>query len=146
MLINYPYASTMTQEYLKLLSQKAILDVTTDKLSTQLVETKMGLTTMEADRFQFEESTNARIRQLEYDIQEKNRLLDHSDKGRKDLGSPQQQRTFSNGGAISKNPNNKKVDQVAEIRSAVTQWMSNSVHKRQASHDTGSTTDNSDDH
>jgi hypothetical protein len=138
MLINYPYASTMTQEYLKLLSQKAILDVTADKLSTQLVETKMGLTTIEADRFAFEETTNRRIRQLENNLQEKNRILGFVEHG---AG------LNLTGGVGGENSNNKKKneskkppDQFAEIGSAVTQWVSNVTHRKQDSHDTAMST------
>jgi hypothetical protein len=119
----------MTQEYLKLLSKKAILDVTLDKVSTQLVETKMGLTTIEADRFAFEERTNQRIRQLEMEVHEKNRLLEG-------VG------IFNNKNMLTTKPETpgKKTDQIAaEIGSAVQQWVSNigQGHKKQNSHDTG---------
>mmetsp|Transcript_18932 Transcript_18932/g.45708 ORF Transcript_18932/g.45708 Transcript_18932/m.45708 type:complete len:693 (+) Transcript_18932:198-2276(+) len=133
MLFNYPYASTMTQEYLKLLSQKAILDVTLDKLSCQLVDTKMGLTTIEAERFAFEERTNARIRQLEqHGIDEKNNnrmVLGMTDSGSKK--------------ASAATPNTKKPDQIAaEIGSAVQQWVSSIGHqhhrKQDNSHDASS--------
>ena len=144
MLFNYPYASTMTQEYLKLLSQKAILDVTLDKLSSQLVDTKMGLTTNEAERFAFEERTNARIRQLEHEINEKNCILGLAATGNKN----------DSRAASTTTPNSKKPDQIAaEIGSAVQQWVSkigHQHHRKQDGHEVSavastSTTNQSDD-
>ena len=70
-LIDYPYASNMTQEYLKLIAEKSQLDSSVEKLSSQLVDTKMSLTTLEAEK----EETNERIQKLEQELHFKNESL-----------------------------------------------------------------------
>jgi hypothetical protein len=49
LLVDYPYASERTQNYLKLLAENARLSVTSSKISDQLVETKMTLTETEQE-------------------------------------------------------------------------------------------------
>ncbi len=128
-MIDYPQASAMTKAYLKLVAEKATLDVSVQKLSTQLVETKMKLTTMETDFLTLQEKTSLRIATLENELEDKNRMLEIL----------QQQDGLDN--AIISNIASKK-DQVQELRSVVTAWVSNTVSKRQvsgSSEDTAST-------
>jgi hypothetical protein len=49
MLVDYPFASERTRQYLKVLKENARLSVSLDKVSTQLVETKTRLTETEAE-------------------------------------------------------------------------------------------------
>jgi hypothetical protein len=49
MLVDYPYASERTKQYLKVLAENARISITLDKVSTQLVETKTRLTESEAE-------------------------------------------------------------------------------------------------
>lgn len=116
-MINYPQASTMTQEYLKLVADKATVDVNVQKLSTQLVETKMKLTTLEADHLALQENTNRRIATLEKELEEKNRILQ----------GLQQQDGFD---ASTMASLSSKKEQVKELRSVVTAWVTNTVAKR----------------
>lgn len=127
-LIDYPQASAMTKEYLKLVAEKASLDVSVQKLSTQLVDTKMKLTTLEADHLSLQEETSRKISKLEKQIRDKNSVLEVL----------QQQ-----GGLDTASIENlaSKKDQVKELRSVVTAWVSNTVSKRQvegSSHGGGS--------
>ena len=134
-LIDYPYASHMTRQYLKLVSEKAASDVNVDKLSGQLVETKMALTTIQADRLAYQERTNARIKELERELQDKNEILGSVETGAglnlTSLAREGSTTSFGSAGSDhSAHKEYKKVDQVAEIRSAVTQWVSNTVQKQ----------------
>jgi hypothetical protein len=130
-LVDYPYASKMTREYLKLVSEKATLDVNVDKLSGQLVETKMVLTTMEAEHLAYQEQTATRIKELERDLADKNKILGMVEHGAglKLLGTNESTRSIGSVG--SETSESKKIDQVAEIRSAVTQWVTEKVEKVQ---------------
>jgi hypothetical protein len=126
-LIDYPYASTMTREYLKLVAEKATLDVNVDKLSGQLVETKMVLTTMEGEHLAYQERTNARIKELERELADQNNTSLGLGAGIDKLtGVTDTTRMIG-----SETLESKKIDQVAEIRSAVTQWVSERVEKVQ---------------
>ncbi|KAG7370949.1 hypothetical protein IV203_019519 [Nitzschia inconspicua] len=128
-LIDYPYASNMTREYLKMVAEKATLEVNVDKLSGQLVETKMVLTTMEAENLAFQERTNARIKELERDLADKNKILglvEHG-AGLNLLGATDSSRSIGSVG--SETSDGKKIDQMADIRSAVTQWVTERVEK-----------------
>jgi hypothetical protein len=49
MLVDYPFRSERTKQYLKILRENARLSVSLDKVSTQLVETKTRLTETEAE-------------------------------------------------------------------------------------------------
>lgn len=130
-LIDYPYASNMTREYLKMVAEKATLDVNVDKLSGQLVETKMVLTTMETERLAYEERTNARIKELETDFADRNKILGLVEHGAGLKLTGLHESTRSIGSTGSETSESKKADQVAEIRSAVTQWVSERVEKVQ---------------
>lgn len=111
-LIDYPYASNMTREYLKLIAEKSRLDSSVEKLSAQLVDTKMSLTALEAEKIQ----TNERIQKLEQELHFKNESLG-----------------LVEGGAALESNKGGATDTVSdkgnEIRSAVTQWVSNTVQK-----------------
>ena len=117
-LIDYPQASAMTKEYLKLIAEKASLDVSVQKLSTQLVETKMKLTTLEAEHLSLQEETRRKIAKVEKELQDKNKVLE----GLLQQGGLD---TASIEGLASKK------DQVKELHSVVTAWVSNTVSKRQ---------------
>ena len=110
-MIDYAQASSMTKEYLKLLAEKAELDINVEKLSSQLVDTKMSLTNLQAEHLELEEQLSRQGAELEKERQEKNKILDLLDAG------------------IDKNGNSEKKDQVKELKSAVTQLFS-TVSKR----------------
>lgn len=118
-MIDYPLASVMTKEYLKLVAEKASLDVSVQKLSSQLVETKMKLTTIETDHLTLQEETRSKIAKLEKELEEKNRVLEIL----------QHQQEGSDAATVSSLASKK--DQVKELRSVVTAWVSNTVSKRQ---------------
>lgn len=118
-MIDYTQASQMTKQYLKLLAEKAELDVSVDKLSSQLVETKMSLTTLEAEHLDLKEDLTRKVASLEKEREEKNNILKLVEEGMDGLASSA-----------------SKKDQVKELRSVVTQWVSNTVSKRQSIHDT----------
>jgi hypothetical protein len=136
-MIDYPYASPMTKQYLKLVAEKAGLDVSVEKLSGQLVETKMNLTTLEADHLSLQERASRQILKLEKELEEKNKIVEFVDEAGLMVASS--------------NSNSNKKDQVKELRSVVTQWVSNTVQKRQSVTDVhdgntiSSTEDGSDD-
>ena len=119
-LVDYPQASAMTKEYLKLVAEKASLDVSATKLSSQLVETKMKLTKLEADHLTIQEETNRRIASLERELDDKNKLLEMI-----------QQHDGLDADAMT-NLVSKKA-QVKELRSAVTAWVNGAVSKRHVS-------------
>ena len=60
-LVDYPHSSTSTQEYLKLVSQRATLMVSVEKLSEQLVDTKVKLTGLEEDHLALREQATRAI-------------------------------------------------------------------------------------
>jgi hypothetical protein len=131
-LIDYPYASTMTKEYLKLVADKARLDGSVDKLAGQLVELKMGMTQLEANHLAYQEKTDARIRELTRELEDRNKILglvEHG-AGLQLTGNRGHGDSMSTIGS-SESGRKENKDQVAEIRSAVTQWVSNTVQKRQ---------------
>jgi hypothetical protein len=131
-LVDYPYASKATKEYLKLVAEKATLDVSVDKLSAQLVETKMVVTSMEAEHFAYQERTRAKIKELENELKERMKLLSLAEKGALSAGVGNSSRSL--GSSSSEPHDHKKIDQ---YRSAVTQWVSEKVekvHQRQREH------------
>lgn len=133
-LIDYPHASSMTKEYLKLVADKARLDGSVDKLSGQLVELKMGMAQLEADHLANQERIDSRFRELTRELENKNRILGFVEHGAglqltENRGDEDLMTAIGSRRSTSKEI--KKTDQVAEIRSAVTQWVSNTVHKRQ---------------
>ena len=119
-LVDYPQASAMTKEYLKLVAEKASLDVSATKLSSQLVETKMNLTKLEADHLTLKEETSRIIASLERELDEKNKLLEMI-----------QQHDGLDADSMT-NLVSKKA-QVKELRSAVTAWVNSAVSKRHVS-------------
>ncbi|MGK3743288.1 MAG: hypothetical protein ACI8RD_004435 [Bacillariaceae sp.] len=120
-LIDYPHASNMTREYLKLIAERSRLDVNVGKLSGQLVDTKMSLTTLEADK----ERTDVRIRELERDLDDKNKILGLVEHGAGLDLTTKGVSTHSSSDVSSKSTDStKKVDQVTDLRSTVSQWVS----------------------
>jgi hypothetical protein len=105
-LVDYPYASAMTREYLKLVASKAELQVTVEKLSEQLVETKMSLTSLEAEQHDFQEQTRRKIQKLKAELEEKTAII----------------------AAFEENPppTTKTKEPVKEVKSLVTSWIGGS--------------------
>lgn len=125
-LIDYPYISNMTREYLKLIAERSRLNTSVEKLSGQLVDTKMSLTSIEAEK----ERSDARINELDHELNYKNEILGLVENGEglklSNIGLADNILRISD--ASSKSFDSaKKVD---EIRSAVTQWVSNTVQKQ----------------
>ncbi|CAJ1958754.1 unnamed protein product [Cylindrotheca closterium] len=133
-MIDYPQASEMTKEYLKLVAQKASLDVSLEKLSNQLVDTKMSLTTLEAEHLSLEEELKMQKAKLEKEIAEKNQILELLDEGSEGLLVAAAAGISSGSDTAAKDgtATNSKVVQVNELRSVVTQWVSNTVSKKQS--------------
>lgn len=125
-MIDYPHASTMTKEYLKLLSEKAELDVSVEKLTTQLVETKTKLTSAEDKHMTLKEETRRRMSKLEAEVAEKERVIK----------ALQQKKGLDDDALLQLTA---KKDQVQELRSAVTAWVNSTVAKRNGSGDTVAT-------
>mmetsp|Transcript_29996 Transcript_29996/g.72030 ORF Transcript_29996/g.72030 Transcript_29996/m.72030 type:complete len:549 (+) Transcript_29996:98-1744(+) len=128
-MIDYPQASEMTKEYLKLVAEKATLDVSLEKLSNQLVDTKMSLTTLEAEHLSLHDELKMQKAQLEKEIAEKNKILELLDVGSEELVATAG--IDSDGAAKDDSATNPKA-QVKELRSVVTQWVSNTVSKKQS--------------
>ncbi len=120
-LTDYPYASNMTREYLKLIADKSRLDSSVEKLSSQLVDTKMSLTTLEAEK----EQTDSKIQKLEQDLQHKNEALGLTEDDEA-LSEPADNLLRITDGSVKSSDSSNKG---AEIRSAVTKWVSNTVQK-----------------
>ena len=117
-LVDYPQASESTVEYLKLVAANAELDISVEKLSSQLVETKMNLTSLEADHLTLKEETTRKIKLLEKDVKDKNRIIESLS-----IEDP------STAAAIAGTVAAK--DSVKELRSVVTQWVTNKVSNKQ---------------
>jgi hypothetical protein len=125
-LIDYPYASNMTREYLKLIADRSRLDASVEKLSGQLVDTKMSLTTLEAEK----ERTDGVIKELERDLHYKNEILGMVENGegmKLSKGGVAENILRISDASSKSSDSTKKVD---EIRSAVSQWVSNTVQKQ----------------
>eukprot|EP00934_Nitzschia_sp_Nitz4_P006396 Nitzschia sp. Nitz4//scaffold137_size62074//3836//5380//NITZ4_006404-RA/size62074-processed-gene-0.78-mRNA-1//-1//CDS//3329535667//6386//frame0 len=121
-MVDYPQASTYTRHYLKLLAEKASLDVSAEKMSTQLVETKTKLTALESDHLTLQEDTTRQFSQLKRTIDEQNHLLR--------LLQPEEELMAPSGDSKL---SNKKGQGVQEMRSAVSSWVSSTVAKRSTS-------------
>ena len=120
-LIDYPHASNMTREYLKLIAEKSRLDVNVGKLSRQLVDTKMSLTTLEEDK----ERTDVRTRELERDLEDKNKILGLAEYGAGLILTTKGTSNHSSSNVSSKSiDSTKKAGQVTDLRSTVSQWVS----------------------
>ena len=107
-LVDYPCASAMTREYLKLVASKAKLQVTVEKLSEQLVETKMSLTGLEAEQHDFHEETRRKIQKLKAELEEKTAIIAAFE------GNPP--------------PTTQTKEPVKEVKTLVTSWMGGSSH------------------
>jgi hypothetical protein len=127
-MVDYPSASAMTKEYLKLVAQKASSDVSLEKLSNQLVDTKMNLTSLEAEHLSLQDEVARQLSILETDIAEKNKIIAQFQSGVEETSSSS---AGSAAAAIGSESKSK------ELRSVVTQWVSSTVSKKQT--DTTST-------
>jgi hypothetical protein len=122
-LVDYPFASERTQNYLKLLAENTRLSVVSSKISDQLVETKMTLTETEQALMRFKEETTRQIGAIETDLQHKNELL-------KATGIP-----IENGSIPEIDGDNplqdflSKNEQVKEIGSKISQWVHATARK-----------------
>ncbi|CAB9521454.1 expressed unknown protein [Seminavis robusta] len=74
-LVDYPHASEQSKHFLRLLAQNASLTFAANKISDQLVETKMKLTDMKLKTFQNEEETKAKVSQLKQEIKLKEEAI-----------------------------------------------------------------------
>eukprot|EP00980_Cylindrotheca_fusiformis_P002107 scaffold473_cov132-Cylindrotheca_fusiformis.AAC.12 len=131
---DYPHASEMTKQYLKLVAETARLDVTVEKLSNQLVDTKMSLTTLEAEHLALQEQLALHKAKLETEKAEKAKIMEMLDEGMQGAGASalkaaQSATAADAANSATKNSTNK--DQAMELRSIVTQWVSNTVSKKQ---------------
>jgi hypothetical protein len=132
-LVDYPYASERTQNYLKLLAENSRLSVTSSKISDQLVETKMTLTETEQELMRIKDETSQQIEVLKADIGRKDALLKAVDSAL--LKAVDSNGSHGDGGGpihefLTRN------EQVKEIGSKISQWVGSSARK--ASEDAGS--------
>lgn len=74
-LVDYPHASEQSRHFLKLLAQNASLTFAANKISDQLVETKMKLTDTELKTHQKEEETKVMVGQLKEEIKIKEDVI-----------------------------------------------------------------------
>jgi hypothetical protein len=121
LLVDYPYASERTQNYLKLLAENARLSVTSSKISDQLVETKMTLTETEEELMRIKEEKAQQAQQIEglkTDLDLKDALL-------REMGLPVE----GNGSHGSHGDGGGPLHDVKEIGSKISQWVGSSVRK-----------------
>jgi hypothetical protein len=119
LLVDYPYASERTQNYLKLLTENARLSVTSSKISDQLVETKMTLTETEQELMRIKEEAAQHVQQIEglkTDLDLKDALL-------RELGLPME------GNGSHGDGDGPLHEHVKEIGSKISQWVGSSVRK-----------------
>jgi len=113
-LVDYPYASERTQQYLRLLAENAKLSVTVDKVSDQLVETKLKLTETEEKLAQ----TKADLLRSRQDVSLAKSKLSALGVDTKDFGSPDLDgKNNPLQEFLSKN------EQVNQIGSKISQWV-----------------------
>lgn len=74
-LVDYPHASEQSKHFLKLLAQNASLAYAANKISDQLVETKMKLTDTQLKTHQNEEDTKLKVAQLMQEIMVKEDVI-----------------------------------------------------------------------
>lgn len=124
-LVDYPFASERTKQYLKLLAENARLTITSTKISDQLVETKTRLTEMEEAMMQLKAEKTVEVAKLTEELK-------HQEEG-KTVSTPP-------GNAPGKRISEflQKKDQVKEIGSKISQWV---VRKTSEDHTTGSLED-----
>ncbi|KAL7556481.1 hypothetical protein ACA910_003112 [Epithemia clementina (nom. ined.)] len=118
-LVDYPFASEQTKEYLKLLAENARLTVTSNKISDQLVETKTALTDNEEVLMREKSEAAAELRRLREELQLKEEMLreagiDFSHRSRAgNAGNPLQE-------FLAKN------EQMKGLGSKISQWVKSS--------------------
>eukprot|EP00521_Asterionellopsis_glacialis_P011277 CAMPEP_0195297330 /NCGR_PEP_ID=MMETSP0707-20130614/21312_1 /TAXON_ID=33640 /ORGANISM="Asterionellopsis glacialis, Strain CCMP134" /LENGTH=393 /DNA_ID=CAMNT_0040359117 /DNA_START=70 /DNA_END=1249 /DNA_ORIENTATION=- len=64
-LVSYPHASERTEHYLKVMAENANLEMTVNKLSEQLVETKIQLTECEENQMNLESEVQQKEKQID---------------------------------------------------------------------------------
>jgi hypothetical protein len=119
LLVDYPFASERTQNYLKLVAENARLSVTSSKISDQLVETKMILTETEEELMQIKEEKAQQAQQIEglkTDLDIKDALL-------RELGFPVE------GNGSHGDAGGPLHEHVKDIGSKISQWVGSSVRK-----------------
>lgn len=109
-LVDYPYASERTKQYLKLLAENARLTVTSTKISDQLVETKTKLTEMEEAMMQLKAEKTVEMAKLAEELKQQDDIS---------------KTTGSSGQATGKRIQDflQKKEQVKEIGSKISQWV-----------------------
>jgi predicted metal-dependent phosphoesterase TrpH len=89
-----------------------------------LVDTKMNLTTLEAEHLSLQDELAIQRSKLETEIAEKSKILEILDEGMQGAGE-------SALAAAQSSTTTTNKDQAKELRSVVTQWVSNTVSKKQ---------------
>jgi len=118
-LVDYPHASESTRQYLKVLAHKAASQISSEKMSEQLVKTKMALTTLEQEHLNLKEVSDRRVRKLTKELESTQQAL----KKKEELLASYQK--GDNGNVVK----TKAKEQVKEFGSVVSQWVSDTVTK-----------------
>ena len=123
-LVDYPYASERTKQYLKLLAENARLTITVTKISDQLVETKTKLTETEQSLMELQSTKATELAKLTRAFQADEDLDKDAAKagGGGSLGSA----SSSQHGKRIKDFLQKNEGQVKEIGSKISQWVASS--------------------
>jgi len=74
-LVDYPFASEQSKHFLRLLAENASLTVAANKISDQLVETKMKLTETQLKTHQNEDETKMKVAQLKQEVLAKEEVI-----------------------------------------------------------------------
>ena len=126
-LIDYPYASEQSKEYLKLLAENARLTVTSNKISDQLVETKTALTDQEELLLRAQATAATETKALQDELLLKDELLREA--GIDTVQGAQQQQAQQQrhrSGSTGNNPLQEfmaKHEQMKGIGSKISQWV-----------------------
>ena len=142
-LVDYPFCSERTKQYLKLVAENARLTITANKMSDQLVETKTKLTETEEAMMQLKEETSLQIAKLTSEIKQQQELLQAAALAG---GSTA---VNAKGGAIasSQAPVNRiqeflpNKDQVKNVGSKISQWVATRKFSDDMAGSTGSLPD-----
>lgn len=138
-LVDYPHASEQARNFLQLLAQNASLTFAANKISDQLVETKMKLTDTQLKTHQNEEDTKAKVAQLKHEIklkedviaalkQKKTEKKQNSSHPSKTVKTVKPKQLHSDEEDFAKDAQKYASHQGNDLRGLVSQWVS-SAHK-----------------
>uniref|UniRef100_A0A7S3LB97 Uncharacterized protein n=1 Tax=Amphora coffeiformis TaxID=265554 RepID=A0A7S3LB97_9STRA len=139
-LVDYPYASERTKQYLKLLAENARLTITATKISDQLVETKTKLTETEQALMELQSTKAAEVAKFTQELQhaqEESLTKSAAMAGGGSLGSA----TSSQHGKRIKVFLQKNEGPVKEIGSKISQWVASSRKTSEDFNDGGGSLD-----